>query len=143
MQRGHTPHLWLPFLVVLGNVILSCRFRKKQLCRKQTFWCITVPSTTNKISREHFLNTLHQPHVLNRVLCRYSVHRFPVDRSSCLHGFAGYFDCKLYADVHISIHPKTFSTGMFSWFPLFIPIRTPMYVSLCSLLNMDRVEDMW
>ncbi len=57
---------------------------------------------------------------------RYSVHRFAVDRSSCLHGFAGYFDCKLYADVHISIHPETFSTGMFSWFPLFIPIRTPM-----------------
>uniref|UniRef100_A0A6U2IWI4 Protein arginine N-methyltransferase n=1 Tax=Hemiselmis andersenii TaxID=464988 RepID=A0A6U2IWI4_HEMAN len=59
---------------------------------------------------------------------RYSVHRFPITRSSCLTGFAGYFDAKLYGDVHISIHPETFSTGMFSWFPLLIPIRTPIYL---------------
>mmetsp|Transcript_30608 Transcript_30608/g.47958 ORF Transcript_30608/g.47958 Transcript_30608/m.47958 type:complete len:232 (-) Transcript_30608:753-1448(-) len=54
--------------------------------------------------------------------------RFKLQRSSTLHGFAGYFDCKLYKDVHISILPRTFSTGMFSWFPLFFPIRTPMYL---------------
>eukprot|EP00802_Teleaulax_amphioxeia_P009695 Tamp_09716.p1 GENE.Tamp_09716~~Tamp_09716.p1 ORF type:complete len:607 (+),score=96.89 Tamp_09716:138-1958(+) len=54
--------------------------------------------------------------------------RFNVERASCLHGFAGYFDCKLYGDVHISILPRTFSTGMFSWFPLLFPIRNPMYV---------------
>mmetsp|Transcript_8108 Transcript_8108/g.27202 ORF Transcript_8108/g.27202 Transcript_8108/m.27202 type:complete len:505 (+) Transcript_8108:292-1806(+) len=59
---------------------------------------------------------------------RQSRHRFQVKRSSCLHGFAGYFDALLYADVHISIYPETFSTGMFSWFPLFFPIRTPMFV---------------
>mmetsp|Transcript_2166 Transcript_2166/g.5001 ORF Transcript_2166/g.5001 Transcript_2166/m.5001 type:complete len:605 (-) Transcript_2166:334-2148(-) len=59
---------------------------------------------------------------------RQSTHRFQVARSSCLHGFAGYFDALLYGDVHISIYPETFSTGMFSWFPLFFPIRNPMYV---------------
>eukprot|EP00961_Rhodomonas_salina_P243293 3287693-Rhodomonas_salina.1 len=57
---------------------------------------------------------------------RQSTHRFQVARSSCLHGFAGYFDALLYGDVHISIYPETFSTGMFSWFPLFFPIRNPM-----------------
>jgi len=67
---------------------------------------------------------------------RQSSHTFPVDRSSCLHGFAGYFDAKLYADVHISIYPETFSTGMFSWFPLFFPIRSPMYVPAGSKVEL-------
>lgn len=46
-----------------------------------------------------------------------------------LHGFGGYFDCKLYKDVHISINPPTFSTGMFSWFQMFFPINAPVYLN--------------
>lgn len=96
-----------------------------------------------------------------------------------VHGFAGYFEAKLYKDVHFSIVPQTFSTGthtrlplppsgprllasrvcrgftpvpglrqggsrlsdaacllcplvcyagMFSWFPMYIPLRQPLYV---------------
>lgn len=30
-------------------------------------------------------------------------------QASTLHGFAGFFDSRLFADVHISIVPKTFS----------------------------------
>jgi protein arginine N-methyltransferase 5 len=46
-----------------------------------------------------------------------------------VHGFAGYFDCTLFGDVHISINPETHSPGMFSWFPIFIPLKEPIYVS--------------
>jgi len=63
--------------------------------------------------------------------------KFDVTRASCLHGFAGYFDCKLYGDVHISILPRTFSTGMFSWFPLLFPIRSPMYVPAGSQVELQ------
>ncbi|CAM9392438.1 unnamed protein product, partial [Scytosiphon promiscuus] len=51
---------------------------------------------------------------------------FDVEQASTLHGFAGFFDSRLFADIHISIVPKTFSEGMFSWFPLYIPLRTPV-----------------
>ncbi|CAM9219043.1 unnamed protein product [Chrysoparadoxa australica] len=51
---------------------------------------------------------------------------FRVEEHGMLHGFAGYFDSTLYGDVMISITPSTFSEGMFSWFPLFIPLRTPV-----------------
>ncbi|CAM9403310.1 unnamed protein product, partial [Hapterophycus canaliculatus] len=47
-------------------------------------------------------------------------------QASTLHGFAGFFDSRLFADIHISIVPTTFSEGMFSWFPLYIPLRTPV-----------------
>jgi protein arginine N-methyltransferase 5 len=45
-----------------------------------------------------------------------------------LHGFAGYFDAQLYKDVHLSIFPPTHTPNMFSWFPIYFPLRTPIHV---------------
>jgi len=59
---------------------------------------------------------------------RFATLTFKITSSSMLHGFAGFFDAKLYEDIHISIHPETYSKGMFSWFPLFIPLRVPIHV---------------
>ncbi len=58
---------------------------------------------------------------------RYARLRFPAPVSATVHGFAGYFEAKLHGDIAISIVPQTFSTGMFSWFPIYIPLRTPVY----------------
>jgi len=59
---------------------------------------------------------------------RYTKLVFKIQNSATLHGFAGFFDATLYKQVHISINPDTFSEGMFSWFPIFFPIRQPTYV---------------
>lgn len=58
---------------------------------------------------------------------RYIKMRFPVSETNIIHGFAGYFESVLYNDVKISINPETFSEGMFSWFPIYFPIATPVY----------------
>ncbi|CAA0838296.1 Protein arginine N-methyltransferase 1.5 [Striga hermonthica] len=53
----------------------------------------------------------------------------PSDTGSALiHGFAGYFDATLYKDVHLGIEPSTATPNMFSWFPIFFPLRTPVYI---------------
>uniref|UniRef100_A0A0D9VC33 Protein arginine N-methyltransferase n=1 Tax=Leersia perrieri TaxID=77586 RepID=A0A0D9VC33_9ORYZ len=53
----------------------------------------------------------------------------PEDTGSCLvHGFAGYFDAVLYKDVHLGIEPNTATPNMFSWFPIFFPLRKPIHV---------------
>jgi protein arginine N-methyltransferase 5 len=44
-----------------------------------------------------------------------------------IHGFAGYFDCCLYKDVHVSILPRNHTPEMSSWFPIYFPIRDPYY----------------
>ncbi|KAK9398216.1 protein arginine N-methyltransferase 5 [Crotalus adamanteus] len=59
---------------------------------------------------------------------RYQTLEFQVDVNTVLHGFAGYFETKLYGDVTLSIRPETHSPGMFSWFPIFFPIKQPMTV---------------
>lgn len=57
---------------------------------------------------------------------RYCTLTFDIKQDCVLHGFAGYFKAVLYKDINISIEPSTFSAGMFSWYPAYIPIRTSM-----------------
>eukprot|EP00002_Diphylleia_rotans_P002876 TRINITY_DN11874_c0_g1_i1.p1 TRINITY_DN11874_c0_g1~~TRINITY_DN11874_c0_g1_i1.p1 ORF type:complete len:618 (-),score=105.28 TRINITY_DN11874_c0_g1_i1:76-1929(-) len=52
--------------------------------------------------------------------------------SAVLHGFGGYFECILYGDVTLSTHPLTHTPEMSSWFPIYFPIRNPMYVPVGS-----------
>eukprot|EP00299_Pterocystis_sp_00344_P013023 c6330_g1_i1.p1 GENE.c6330_g1_i1~~c6330_g1_i1.p1 ORF type:complete len:629 (+),score=132.42 c6330_g1_i1:71-1888(+) len=54
--------------------------------------------------------------------------RFRIPTTTTVHGLVGYFDCTLYKNIHISILPRTFSKGMFSWFPIYFPLRTPVTV---------------
>lgn len=75
---------------------------------------------------------------------RHHVLRFSCELGGTLHGFGGYFECELYrrstggagggaaaaADaISFSTNPPTASAGMFSWFPAFLPLRTPIDVS--------------
>ena len=55
-------------------------------------------------------------------------------KGNIIHGFLGTFHCVLYESMTgtkqssvISIAPTTFSVGMFSWFPLYFPLREPQY----------------
>lgn len=54
-----------------------------------------------------------------------------------LHGVAGYFDSVLYKDVTLSIVPATHTPGMFSWFPLFIPLCVPLQVKAGETITMN------
>jgi protein arginine N-methyltransferase 5 len=67
--------------------------------------------------------------------CRYQKLHFEIEEAALLHGFGGYFECTLYKEHLISINPQTFSEGMFSWFPLFFPLKTPMYVPAGSTVE--------
>ena len=64
-----------------------------------------------------------------------SVVRFRSALDAVLHGFGGYFDCQLYDQVSFSIHPATHSEGMFSWFPMYIPLRAPGAVAAGSVIE--------
>lgn len=61
---------------------------------------------------------------------RTSSHTFSIPQASLVHGLAGYFEAHLYGDVHLSIHPdpKRGSKDMLSWFPIYFPLKEPLYV---------------
>ena len=52
--------------------------------------------------------------------------RPPSDGAGELHGLAGYFEADLYGGVMLSTRPATHTPGMFSWFPIFFPLREPV-----------------
>ena len=45
---------------------------------------------------------------------------------ACMHGFIGYFEAALYADVLLSTRPESHTPGMFSWFPIYFPLIRPL-----------------
>ncbi|XP_027332876.1 protein arginine N-methyltransferase 1.5-like [Abrus precatorius] len=55
--------------------------------------------------------------------------------SAMVHGFAGYFDATLYKDVHLGIEPSTATPTVFTWFPMFFPLKTPICVDGGSTLE--------
>lgn len=60
---------------------------------------------------------------------RYKSVDFTIPEECVIHGIAGYFDSVLYKTRTMSIVPATHSPGMFSWFPILFPIKTPMTVA--------------
>lgn len=69
---------------------------------------------------------------------RYAEIDFTAEVDALIHGFAGYFHCDLYEDLNVSINPDTYSDGMFSWFPIYFPLRTPV-----SIGKGQRLKSHW
>eukprot|EP00271_Cylindrocystis_brebissonii_P015961 TRINITY_DN39061_c0_g1_i1.p1 TRINITY_DN39061_c0_g1~~TRINITY_DN39061_c0_g1_i1.p1 ORF type:complete len:675 (-),score=92.30 TRINITY_DN39061_c0_g1_i1:75-2099(-) len=70
------------------------------------------------------------PEIDNRRYTRLQFSLPPDTGSTCVHGFGGFFDACLYGDVRLGIEPSTATPNMFSWFPIFFPLRHPLYVPL-------------
>jgi len=76
---------------------------------------------------------------------------FPIQNRGICHGLAGYFETVLYAPaseeaIELSTNPLTMdqkSKDMISWFPIFFPIKQPMYLPDDSEIDVSmwRVTD--
>ncbi|KAI8455655.1 protein arginine N-methyltransferase, partial [Phakopsora pachyrhizi] len=63
---------------------------------------------------------------------------FKIPRVSVCHGLAGYFRARLYGDVLIKTHPESkMSREMLSWFPIFFPLKEPVYFPKESKLEVS------
>ncbi|KAI8816455.1 PRMT5 arginine-N-methyltransferase-domain-containing protein [Fimicolochytrium jonesii] len=107
-----TEHMETPYVVKFRAI--------NELASPKPVWTFTHPNRNLKLD-------LGSP-AFNAHNNRYSTQRFRVSSDSLMHGVAGYFEATLYKDVMISIHPATHSPGMFSWFPIFFPIKEPVYL---------------
>ncbi|KAL2315735.1 Protein arginine N-methyltransferase skb1 [Schizosaccharomyces pombe] len=102
--------------------------------RFQSLWSFHHPNKDSEV----YTKNLHNK--------RFASVRFQASSPGILHGFAGYFEATLYKDISLSIMPATMeakSPDMFSWFPIYMPIKKPMYVPENSQLefHMWRLTD--
>jgi len=99
-----------------------------KLAKPQEIWKFEHPNRSFVIDDEgNPINNYHNT--------RYSKITFNISNSGLLHGVAGYFETVLYKDVIMSILPATHSEGMFSWFPIFFPLKTPIYLPSDSTIT--------
>lgn len=70
---------------------------------------------------------------------RFKTFKFKVEQDSVLHGFSGYFDTVLYKDVKLSIVPESHSKGMFSWFPIYFPIKVGNIYMIFRVIFMSLI----
>lgn len=66
-----------------------------------------------------------------------------------INGFMGYFTCHLYKDITLSTHPSHRTTGLYSWYPMFFPLKlsgeftgSPQKITLTFWRN-NRHRKMW
>lgn len=106
-----------PFVVRLHNVYA--------IDAPQPVFTFSHPNYGGTQQTQQSLDQQQEPGPDNR---RYASLRFTAQSDALVHGFGGYFTSTLYRHVSISTHPACHSPGMFSWFPIFFPVRTPVRV---------------
>ncbi|CAB4490515.1 Skb1 methyltransferase [Rhizophagus irregularis] len=113
-------HFETPYVVMLQSVAI--------LAKPQEIWKFEHPNGLMIIDNEgNPINNYHNT--------RYSKITFNVKNGGILHGIAGYFESVLYKNIIMSILPETHSEGMFSWFPIFFPLKTPIYLPSNSTID--------
>ncbi|EXJ55589.1 protein arginine N-methyltransferase 5 [Cladophialophora yegresii CBS 114405] len=72
-----------------------------------------------------------EPSLCNAHNARVCTLTFPIPNRGTCHGLAGYFETVLYRGVELSTNPNTMdhkSEGMISWFPIYYPLKSPLYL---------------
>ena len=98
-------HLETPFVSYLH--------RFTPLAPAQPAFTFTHPNPHQPADNSRRCSLTFQPYLQTGALC---------------HGLAGYFTAQLYGDVYLSIHPESHTPGMYSWFPMYIPVKEPVYM---------------
>lgn len=96
---------------------------------------VVLQHKSYKPTKTKKLFTFYHPNKTLESNSRYKCLNFEITSNMQLHGFSGYFDAVLYKDITISIEPSTFSVGMFSWFPVYFPIKDTMLVKSGSIIS--------
>nr|CAG8442217.1 14819_t:CDS:10 [Entrophospora candida] len=113
-------HFETPYVVMFQQVNL--------LSDPKELWNFHHPNKNIKFNN-------HDSPINNYHNTRYTKLSFNISSNSILHGIAGYFESILYKNIVMSINPSTYSEGMFSWFPIFFPLKTPIYLPKNSNLD--------
>ncbi|XP_072024146.1 protein arginine N-methyltransferase 5-like [Amphiura filiformis] len=110
----------------LFNEVQMCKDRDKHPeAHFETPYVVRLHNVTI-LAEAQSVFTFHHPNKNNLDNTRYKSLTFDIANEAQLHGFAGYFDTILYDDIMLSTEPRTYSEGMFSWFPFFFPIKEPL-----------------
>jgi len=123
------------FSQTISNDIIdeSCISHSEDAKFEQSY-IVLQPNSYKPTKTKKLFSFNHPKKILNNN-SRYKCLQFEITSNMQLHGFSGYFDAILYKDIIISIEPSTYSDGMFSWFPVYFPIKDTMLVKSGNIIS--------
>ncbi|XP_050364121.1 protein arginine N-methyltransferase 1.5 [Argentina anserina] len=104
----------------------------KDVAHFETAYVVKLHNIARLAPPQPVFTFIHPNRSIDKSNSRYTKLKFDIPGdtgSTMVHGFAGYFDSTLYKDIHLGIEPSTSTPNMFSWFPIFFPLRTPVCLS--------------
>lgn len=115
---------------------ISCRKVWSQACAYSKSNCLEMPFVSRlrshyKISKEGPKKVFSFDHPAGRLgegesSVEFTSIDFTSKTSSVLHGFLGYFECKLYKEIGFSTLPGDYTDSLMSWFEFFFPMSNPI-----------------
>lgn len=127
-------HMLFSQTVINDSLDESCiSSSKKDAAFEQSY--IVLQLNCYKPTKTQKLFTFNHPKKILENNSRYKCLEFKINSNMQLHGFSGYFDATLYKNIVISIEPSTYSHGMFSWFPVYFPIKHTMLVKSGNIIS--------
>ncbi|KAF4522873.1 hypothetical protein B566_EDAN012808 [Ephemera danica] len=113
----------------LHNEVLNCKDRTKHpMAHFETPYVVHLQNRYTLAPVQPLFTFYHPNRDENCDNSRYETLQFSIKQNCVLHGFSGYFSTVLYKHISLSIEPDTHSPGMFSWFPIFFPIKEPVHL---------------
>ena len=101
----------------------------KDLVHFETAYVVKVHNAFQMAEAQPLFRFVHPNSEAPPDNARYGALTFTAKLGGECHGFVGYFHSTLYEEVCISTEPSTVSEGMFSWFPLYVPLRHPVPIA--------------
>ncbi|TIB36818.1 hypothetical protein E3P86_02369 [Wallemia ichthyophaga] len=123
MHMGDAKNAEMPYVVMFQAVnILSGMDKESNRKAVQQCWSYKHPS------KYEFVMDRNGNPMTNYHNTRAAHLTFTIPYAGVLHGLAGYFEAHLYGNVWLSTHPECYDKEMLSWFPIYFPINTGVYL---------------
>ncbi|EAY18342.1 capsuleen, putative [Trichomonas vaginalis G3] len=119
------------FLVPINSHYLWCEAFHKSL---DYIW-VTSMATAIPIGQEKEINSFEFPSA-SKDFYNSKVFEFEADTDSTLNGFCGWFDSKLFEEIHLSNSFKSHTNASESWLHIYVPIRKPVNVKKGQIIKL-------
>lgn len=117
-----------------NNIVDESCASNLKVAKFEQFYIVLQPNSYKPTNTKKLFSFNHPKKILESN-SRYKCLKFKITSNMQLHGFSGYFEAVLYKDIIISIEPLTHSIGMFSWFPVYFPIKDTMLVKSGNIIS--------
>ncbi|OAF67061.1 Protein arginine N-methyltransferase 5 [Intoshia linei] len=138
------PSSYLSYITPISSAKMWINANQYSSCNDEVnherIYVVKSWSSTNLSKTQPLFEFIHSPNteiINSETQNRYKSLVFNIDVDAEFHGFLGYFSCILYKNISLETTPENHTKGLFSWFPMYIPIVEPIVLKKDDILTVE------